>query len=103
MHDHGREYYNTELRAVIKAHDLLNIRTRARYPESNGIVERFNGTVRQDSDNYYGDNYLAAERIVQPLIHEYNHVRLHAALGYMELREVHSGAPEGRRSSYGIS
>lgn len=97
VHDHGSEFCNTELRAVIKTHDLLDIRTRARHPESNGIVERFNGTVRQDSDDYYGDNYLSAERIVARLIDEYNNVRLHAALGYFEPREVHFGNPAQRR------
>lgn len=97
VHDHGSEFCNTDLRAVIKAHDLLDIRTRARHPESNGIVERFNGTVRQDSDDYYGDTYLQAERVVAELIDEYNHVRLHAALGYLEPREVHFGNPEKRR------
>lgn len=97
VHDHGSEFCNTELRAVIKAHDLLDIRTRARHPESNGIVERFNGTVRQDSDDFFGDNYLQAERIVARLIDEYNNVRLHAALGYLEPREVHFGNPEQRR------
>ena len=47
VHDHGSEFCNAELRAVIKAHDLIDIRTRARHPESNGIVERWNGTVRR--------------------------------------------------------
>jgi putative transposase len=97
VHDHGSEFCNTELRAVIKAHDLMDIRTRARHPESNGIVERFNGTVRQDSDDYYGEHYLAAQRSVAQLIHQYNHVRLHAALGYLEPSEVHLGNPEQRR------
>jgi transposase InsO family protein len=45
------------MRAVIKQHNLLDIRTRARYPESNGIVERFNGTVRDETDDGYGDAY----------------------------------------------
>lgn len=76
VHDHGSEFCNTELRAVIKAHDLLDIRTRARHPESNGIVERFNDTVRRDIDDYYGANYLQAERTVTRLVHEYNNVRL---------------------------
>ncbi len=97
VHDHGSEFCNTELRAVIRAHDLLDIRTRARHPESNGIVERFNGTVRQDSEDYYGDDFLAAERSVARLIEKYNNHRLHAALGYLEPRELHYGNPEQRR------
>ena len=37
--DHGSEFRNAELRAVIKAHDRIDIRTRTRHPESNGIVD----------------------------------------------------------------
>lgn len=99
VHDHGSEYCNSELRAVVKAHDLLDIRTRARHPESNGIVERFNGTVRRESEDYYGDHYLAAERTVSRLIDDYNNIRLHAALGYLEPREMHFGNPHHRREA----
>lgn len=97
MHDHGSKFFNTELRTVMKAHDLMDIRTRARHPEFNSIVERLNGTARQDSDDYYGANYLAAEGIVARLIDDYNNVRLHAALGYLELRELHLGNAGHRR------
>jgi len=38
IHDHGSEFCNVELRAVIKAHDLIDLRPRP--PEFNGIVER---------------------------------------------------------------
>jgi hypothetical protein len=31
---------------VIKAHSLIDIKTRLTHPESNGIVERFNSTAR---------------------------------------------------------
>jgi hypothetical protein len=39
----------------------------------------------------------ASQRIVAELIYEYNHVRLHAALRYMEPRKVHFGNPENGR------
>jgi hypothetical protein len=54
--------------------------------------------VRQESEDYYGDNYL--ERGAQSgsrLIDEYNNVRLHAALGYFEPRELHFGNLAQRR------
>lgn len=49
----------------------------------NGIVERFNGTVRQESDDDYGENYLKAEATIAGLMRHYNEERLHAALGYI--------------------
>jgi len=42
----SKQFCNTELRALSKAHDQLDIRMPACHPESNGIVERFNGTMR---------------------------------------------------------
>jgi transposase InsO family protein len=94
VHDHGSEFVNRDVAAVIKAHNLIDIKTRARHPESNGIVERFNGTVRDESDNDYGANYLQAEATIARLMHHYNEERLHATLGYMTPATWHRGQPE---------
>lgn len=98
VHDHGSEYVNRDLTAVIKTHNLLDIRTRRRHPESNGIAERFNGTVRETTGDDYGNNYLQAEDLIAKLVHEYNEQRLHAALGYMEPAVWHRGSPQARRA-----
>jgi putative transposase len=97
VHDHGSEYVNRDLAAVIKVHNLLDIKTRPRHPESNGIAERFNGTVRDTSGDDYGENYLQAESTIAKLVHEYNEQRLHAALGYMQPAVWHRGDPQSRR------
>jgi transposase InsO family protein len=94
VHDHGSEFVNRDVAAVVKTHNLIDIKTRARHPESNGIVERFNGTVRQDSDDNYGENYLKAECIIAGLMRHYNEERLHAALGYMTPATWHRGKPD---------
>lgn len=80
--------------AVIKTHNLIDIKTRPRHPESNGIVERFNGTVWRDSDEDYGNNYLQAEATIGKLMQHYNEERLHAALGYMAPAMWHRGKPD---------
>lgn len=97
VHDHGSEFCNRDLTAVLKAHDLTQIKTRPRHPESNGLIERFNGTVRDESEDRYGGNYLQAQRTIEELIEHYNHRRLHAALGYIEPWVVHYGDPSQRR------
>lgn len=94
VHDHGSEFVNRDVAAVIKAHNLIDIKTKPRHPESNGIAERFNGTVRADSDDDYGANYLQAEAIIGKLMHHYNEDRLHAALGYMTPATWHRGQPD---------
>jgi putative transposase len=94
VHDHGSEFVNRDVAAVIKTHNLIDIKTRPRHPESNGIVERFNGTVRDESDNDYGNNYLQAEAIIAKLMQQYNEERLHATLGYMTPATWHRGQPD---------
>lgn len=94
VHDHGSEFVNRDVAAVIKAHNLIDIKTRPRHPESNGIVERFNGTVRAETDNDYGGNYLQAQQIIAKLMQHYNEERLHAALGYMTPVIWHRGQPD---------
>lgn len=93
VHDHGSEFVNRDVAAVIKAHNLIDIKTKPRHPESNGIVERFNGTVRDVTDDDYGNNYLQAETIIAKLMHHYNEERLHATLGYMTPATWHRGQP----------
>ena len=92
IHDHGGEFVNGDVAAVIKARNLIEIKTKPRHPESNGIVERFKGTVRAESDDDYGQNYLQAEAIIVKLIHHYNEARLHATLGYMTPADLAPGA-----------
>ncbi len=94
VHDHGSEFVNRDVAAVVKAHSLMDIKTRPRHPESNGIVERFNGTVRDETDDDYGDNYLQAEAIIAKLMRHYNEERLHATLGYMTPATWHRGQPD---------
>ncbi len=88
------DFVNRDVAAVIKTHNLIDIKTRPRHPESNGIVERFNGTVRAESDDDYGNNYLQAEAIIAKLMHHYNEERLHATLGYMTPATWHRGQPD---------
>ena len=76
MHDHGGEFVNRDVAAVIKAYNVIDIKTRPRHPESNG-------TVRQDSADEYGKNYLQVEAIIAKLIRHYNDQRLHVTLGCM--------------------
>lgn len=97
VHDHGSEFVNRDVAAVIKVHNLIDIKTKPRHPESNGIVERFNATVRADSDNDYGGNYLQAEATIAKLMQHYNEQRLHAALGYMTPVTWHRGDPQQLR------
>ena len=72
----------------------INIQTRPRHPESNSIVERFNSTVHDESNNDYGDNSVQPEVIIAQLMQHYNEERLHATLGYMTPATWHRRQPD---------
>ena len=94
VHDHGGAFVNRDVAAVIKAHSLIDIKTRPRHPQSNGIVERLNGPVRDETDNDYGKNYLQAEAIIANLMKHYNAERLPATFGHMTPAPWHRDHPE---------
>lgn len=98
VHDHGSEFVNRDIAAVGKAHNLLDIKTRRQHPESNGIAERFNGTVRDETSDNYGNNYLEAQATIASLVRHYNQERLHATLGYMTPATWHRGRPDDVRA-----
>jgi transposase InsO family protein len=58
----------------------------------------FSSTLRDETDNAYGNNYLEAEAIIAKLMHHYNEERLHATLGYMTPATWHRGQPEELRN-----
>ena len=90
--------------ALIKAHNPIDIKTRPRHPESNGIDERFNGTVRDETDNDCRSDYRQAAAIIGKLMQHHNRERLHAMLGYMTPATWHQGQREQfrqeRRTAY---
>jgi transposase InsO family protein len=58
------------------------------------MCARFNGTVRHESDDDYGSNYLKADAIIAKLMQHYNEERLHAALGYTASAVLYRGQPD---------
>ena len=53
--------------------------------------------MRDETNDRYGDNYLEATAVIDAMVTQYNDVRLHAALSYIEPREAHFGDLELRR------
>jgi hypothetical protein len=65
----------------------------------NGIVERFDGTVRAETDSDYGDNYLQAEATIVGPMHHFNEERLYATFGCMTPATWHRRQSEEVRTA----
>ena len=64
-------------------HDVLTIHIRPVHPQTQGKVERFNGTYKQERLKFYIPKNMAdAQRTREEYMHFYNFVRPHYALDF---------------------
>lgn len=84
VHDNGSQFTSKDFRKLIKRFALKQIRIRVHHPESNGRIERFHRSLRQEglSDKEL-TNQLRAKDVITEWIEHYNTKRLHAALAYL--------------------
>ena len=100
--DNGKQFTGKEFQYFIALHGLTHVRTSPYYPQSNGKVERFHGTIKKecirkkallDQDH--------AKIIIGSYIAFYNNQRLHSANSYIAPADQLAGRDnkihEGRR------
>jgi putative transposase len=91
--DNGPEFRAKEFRQIA---NLIGkkIKIRAYHPQSNGVAERLNRTVKEEclSKASY-DNLIAVKSLLGKWVKEYNETRLHASLEYMTPITWHKGNP----------
>jgi transposase InsO family protein len=82
--DNGIQFKSKDFRQLIKDFSLIDIKIRIRHPESNGKIERFHRSLREEglTEKQLENKYKALE-IIDNWVTYYNHQRLHAALKYL--------------------
>jgi transposase InsO family protein len=82
--DNGKEFIKSEFRRFLKKNNIIH-RTNTPYcPEENGKIERFHGTLKQQSVQYYwypSDTLETLEYKLQSFLHYYNFQKRHRGLG----------------------
>lgn len=82
--DNGPQFIAKDFKQFIRLVGITHVRTSPYYPQSNGKLERWYGSLKQECIRM---NSLAtleeARRRVAAYVEHYNHVRLHSALGYI--------------------
>jgi putative transposase len=74
---------------------LSHVRTSPYYPQSNGKLERWHGSLKQERWRLASaENIDEARRIVGDYVQHYNHARLHGALGYITPADMLHGLAE---------
>jgi putative transposase len=82
--DNGPQFIARDFKEFIRLMGLTHVRTSPYYPQSNGKLERWHGSVKRECIRPACPASLAeALRLVSSYVDDYNHVRLHSALGYI--------------------
>lgn len=92
--DNGSGYISGDFVGLLSHHGLTHHRIRPHCPEENGVVERFNRTLREGVEEHLIESRRDAERVVGSVIHNYNTERLHGALDYQTPQTWYRGVPE---------
>jgi putative transposase len=82
--DNGPQFIAKDFKEFIRLTGITHVRTSPYYPQSNGKLERWHGTLKGERFRLAAPTALdPARRVVAAFVAHYNQVRLHSALGYI--------------------
>lgn len=82
--DNGPQFIARDFKEFIRLTGMTHVRTSPYYPQSNGKRERWHGSLKRECLRpACPEDAAEARRRVGAYVEEYNHQRLHSALGYI--------------------
>ncbi len=82
--DNGPQFLAKEFKEYIRLCGMTHVRTSPYYPQSNGKLERFHQTIKNECIRPKTPTSLEdAKRLVTTFVEEYNMKRLHSTLNYI--------------------
>jgi len=82
--DNGPQFVARDFKQFIRLVGITHVRTSPYYPQSNGKLERWHGSLKSECIRLSCPASLEeARRRVAAYVEHYNHVRLHSAIGYV--------------------
>jgi transposase InsO family protein len=94
--DNGPQFIAKDFKEFIRISGMTHVRTSPYYPQSNGKIERWHGSVKSECIRPGTPLSLDdARRLVGQFVEHYNEVRLHSAIGFVTPRTMLEGrAPQ---------
>src|SRR4051812_15955632 len=82
--DNGPQFIARDFKEFIRLAGITHVRTSPYYPQSNGKLERWHGSLKSECIRPAAPASLEeARRRVADYVEHYNHVRLNSAIGYI--------------------
>ncbi len=93
--DNGPQFIAKDFKEFIRIAGMTHVRISPGYPQSNGKIERWHKTLKEDAIRVTPPSSLdEARRVVARFVEHYNAVRLHSAIGYITPNDVLAGRAE---------
>lgn len=90
--DNGPQFIAKDFKEFIKICGMTHVRTSPYYPQSNGKIERWHGSIKRECIRPGVPLCLAdAKRLVAGYVEHYNTARLHSAIGYVTPKDKLEG------------
>jgi len=92
IHDNGGQFVSRDFKLLASRIDITSVCTRRNHPQTNGKIERMNGTVKNEAirPNCPTD-YQDACEILNQYSYTYNYQRLHAGVNYLRPADMFFG------------
>ena len=82
--DNGPQFIAKDFKEFIRISGMTHVKTSPYYPQSNGKIERWHQTIKSDCIRPHVPLSLdEARQLVERFVDQYNHARLHSAIGYI--------------------
>ncbi len=90
--DNGPQFIAKDFKTFIRLTGISHVRTSPYYPQSNGKIERWHATLKNEHFRAKSpQNLEEARKVVDDFVTYYNEVRLHSGLGYITPRDILAG------------
>jgi transposase InsO family protein len=90
--DNGPQFTARDFKEFIRISGMTHVRTSPYYPQSNGKLERYHGTIKTECIRPKTPlTKEDAQRIITDYVQHYNDVRLHSAIGYITPKDKLEG------------
>ena len=87
--DNGPQFIARDFKEFIRISGMTHVRTSPYYPQSNGKIERWHQSLKQECIRPLTPLTLDdARRLIQTYVDRYNTVRLHSAIGYVTPQDM---------------
>jgi transposase InsO family protein len=90
--DNGPQFIAKDFKEFIRICGMTHVRTSPYYPQSNGKIERWHGSLKRECIRPGTPLSLEdARRLISGYVEHYNTVRLHSAIGYVTPKDKLEG------------